>query len=47
MKNNMQTNNPDLGSFDQVLDAMFGKGGTPERTEFRREAYAYCVDTGE
>jgi len=28
---------------DAVLDELYGKAGTPEREEFRREAYAYCV----
>ena len=41
----MQTNNPDVHSFDEVMDAMLGAPGTPEREAFRREAYAYCVST--
>ncbi len=28
---------------DAVLDEMYGKVGTPEREEFRKEAYAYCA----
>lgn len=28
---------------DDVLDSLYGAVGTPEREEFRREAYAYCV----
>lgn len=35
--------NPDVHSMDVVLDSLYGKVGSPEREEFRREAYAYCV----
>ena len=35
--------NPDVGSMDAVLDKFYGKVGTPEREEFRKEAYSYCV----
>ncbi|MBS5412326.1 helix-turn-helix transcriptional regulator [Bacteroides thetaiotaomicron] len=35
--------NPDVGSMDAVLDKLYGKVGTPEREEFRKEAYSYCV----
>ena len=38
----MQERN-DIGSFDAILDEKYGKIGTPERNEFHREAYAYCV----
>lgn len=38
----MQERN-DVGSFDAILDEKYGKIGTPERNEFHREAYAYCV----
>lgn len=41
----MQENRKDVGSFDEVLDSLYGKPGTPQREEFRREAYAYCVGT--
>ena len=41
--NIMQENRKDIGSFDEVLDSLYGAPGTPERNEFRREAYAYCV----
>ena len=42
----MQVNeNPDVHSFDEILDAKYGAPGTPEREQFRREAYAYCVGT--
>jgi len=37
------TSNPDVGSFDEVLDNLYGKPGSAERDQFRREAYAYCV----
>lgn len=40
--NIMQARN-DIGSFDAVLDEKYGKIGTPEREEFHREAYAYCM----
>jgi transcriptional regulator with XRE-family HTH domain len=26
-----------------MMDSLYGKVGTPERNEFRREAYAYCM----
>ena len=29
--------NPDVGSMDAVLDKLYGKVGTPEREEFRKE----------
>lgn len=35
--------NPDVGSMDAVLDKLYGKVGSPEREEFRKEAYSYCV----
>lgn len=38
----MQANN-DIGSFDEILDAKYGKIGTAERDEFHKEAYSYCV----
>lgn len=38
----MQQRN-DIGSFDAILDAKYGAVGTPERDQFRKEAYAYCV----
>lgn len=37
----MKTNN--VNSMDEVLDNLYGAVGTPEREEFRKEAYAYCV----
>lgn len=38
----MQTNN-NIHSFDDVMDAQFGKPSTPEREAFNREAEAYCI----
>lgn len=35
--------NPNVGSMDAVLDKLYGKVGSPEREEFRKEAYYYCV----
>ena len=35
--------NPNVGSMDAVLDKLYGKVGSPEREEFRKEAYSYCV----
>lgn len=32
-----------LYSVDEWMDDKYGKVGTPEREEFRKEAYAYCV----
>ena len=40
---NIMQVNPDVGSMDAVLDKLYGKVGTPEREEFRKEAYSYCV----
>ena len=37
----MQANNHLLTSVDDVMDAKYGKVGTPEREQFRREPYAY------
>ena len=39
----MQANNPDIHSMDAVLDNLYGRVGSPEREEFRREAYAYMM----
>ena len=35
--------NPNINSMDEVLDSLYGAVGTPERENFRKEAYAYCV----
>jgi len=39
----MQANNKDLTSIDDMMDELYGKVGSPEREQFRREAYAYCM----
>lgn len=39
----MKARNENLTSIDAIMDAEFGKPGTPEREEFRKEAYAYCM----
>ena len=31
-----------IGSVDAMLDEKYGKVGTPEREQFRKEARAYC-----
>ena len=38
----MQAKN-DIVSFDAILDAKYGKLGTPEREAFHQEAYAFCA----
>ena len=38
----METNK-DIHSFDEILDLQYGAVGTPEREDFRKEAYAFCV----
>jgi hypothetical protein len=40
----MQANNNLLTSIDDIMDAKYGKVGTPEREDFRRKAYAYYTD---
>ena len=32
-----------LRSVDAIMDQKFGKVGTSERDNFRREAYSYCM----
>lgn len=32
-----------LTSIDAIMDARYGKVGTPERDAFRKEAYIYCI----
>ncbi len=41
--NIMQKSSNNIGNFDEVLNSLYGTPGTPQRDEFRREAYAYCV----
>ena len=38
----MQANN-DIKDISAELDALYGKVGTPEREQFRKEAYAYYM----
>ena len=38
----MKTNR-NIHSFDDIMNAQFGKPGTPERENFNREAEAYCI----
>lgn len=33
----------DIYDVDAWMDEQYGKVGTPEREEFRKEAYSYCV----
>jgi predicted transcriptional regulator len=37
----MQTNNHKIVDYDAVLDAKFGKEGTPQRAQAEEEAYAF------
>ncbi len=37
----MQTNNHKIADFDEVLDARFGKEGTPERARAEEAAYSF------
>ena len=37
---NIMQANPKIGSMDAVLDKLYGKVGSPEREEFRKEAYS-------
>ena len=37
----MQTNNHKIVDYDAVLDAKFGKEGTPERARAEEEAYSF------
>jgi len=39
----MQANDNLLTSVDDIMDAKYGKVGTPEREQFRKEAYAYYM----
>jgi hypothetical protein len=36
----------DITDISLELDNLYGKVGTPEREQFRREAYAYCNGAG-
>ena len=37
----MNTREPMIQDYDAVLDARYGKDGTPERVKFEEDAYAY------
>lgn len=37
----MQTNNHKIEDYDLVMDAKYGKEGTPERAQFEQEAKAF------
>lgn len=37
----METNNHQIKDYDAVLDAKFGKTGTPERMQAEEDAYAF------
>jgi len=39
----MEVKNENLIDVDAIIDKKFGKVGTPERDNFRKEAFAYCV----
>lgn len=39
----MQERRNDIGSFDAILNEKYGKEGSPEKEQFNKEAYAYCV----
>ena len=40
----MQTTNSDITDISALLDAKYGKVGTPEREQFRKEAYAWYME---
>lgn len=33
----------DITDYDKIMESKYGKVGTPQREEFRREAYAYYM----
>ena len=37
------SNENNLYDVSAEMDRLYGKAGTPEREQFRREAYAYCM----
>lgn len=39
----MNTKENMLHSYDEILDAKYGKVGTPQRIDFRRKAYAFYM----
>jgi DNA-binding XRE family transcriptional regulator len=40
---NIMTTKDDITDISLEMDNLYGKAGTPEREQFRREAYAYCM----
>jgi DNA-binding XRE family transcriptional regulator len=40
---NIMTAKNDITDISLEMDNLYGKAGTPEREQFRREAYAYCM----
>ncbi|MEI6753382.1 MAG: helix-turn-helix transcriptional regulator [Paludibacter sp.] len=40
---NTKEQKPMLKNIDAELDELYGKEGTPQREDFRRDAYAYCA----
>ena len=39
----MQANGSKLTNYSDILDQKYGKPGSAEREQFRREAYAFCL----
>ncbi|MDR1739411.1 MAG: helix-turn-helix domain-containing protein, partial [Bacteroidales bacterium] len=39
----MKTKNNKITDISAELDTLYGKDGSAEREQFRREAYAYCM----
>ena len=40
---NLEEISKDIYNVDAWVDEQYGKVGSPEREEFRKEAYVYCV----
>ncbi len=40
---NLKETSKDIYDVSAWLEEQYGKVGSPEREEFRREAYAYCM----
>ena len=40
---NLEKISKDIYNVDAWMDEQYGKVGSPEREEFRKEAYVYCV----
>ena len=39
----MEAKNNNLTNIDEIMDSQYGKVGTVEREDFRKEAYFYCM----